>query len=464
MKKLFKRLIPLAFFVLVAFAPSGTRYIWRMGNLAGHDIEPGTISLFAMQLVAIAYVALVFLTRERKDWRDLFSRPETVAAVALAAICLGSSFVSDDVAASLVAALSVALAIAVFLAILMHRPDPHENLVLFAGAALFQVGFGLWQFFSQSVIASKWLGMAEQSGGELGAFVVETASGRWLRSYGQLSHPNVYGTLVVLGIIACIGLAGHRSVRYKTTSPAKAPGQAYEEKIGAWAKTSPLRYYAFMPFLATGLLFSFSRTAFVAGVAGACWLALSAFATPAAPGVRRVFVPAAIIISVTLAIIGTVYVEPLTVRATAVGRLEERSISDRFVQVSDAVQLFLSHPLFGTGLGRMPYRVYAEVDSGRDWWRYDYVHDVPLLAAAETGVFGLLAWIACVIIGLRAAWRRLRHRTRELTGTTAFAACFIALVVAGLFDHFLWTSWFGLLIFWIVLGMRHVSAEKAERK
>ena len=464
MNKLLKRLISLAFFVLVAFAPSGTRYIWRMGNLAGHDIEPGTISLFVMQLVALAFVALVFLTRERKDWRDLVSRPETAAAMVMAAICVGSAFVSDDVGASLVAAFSSLLAVAVFLSILMYRPDPHENLVLFAGAALFQVAFGLWQFFSQSVIASKWLGMASHTGSDLGAFVIETASGRWLRSYGMLSHPNIYGTLVALGIIACIGLAGHRSVTAKAATPAEAPGEVLPEKIANWAKMSPLRFYGLMPLLAAGLMFSFSRTAFVAGIAGVSWLALSAFATPAAPGVRRVFIPSAIIIAMTLVIIGTVYAEPLSVRATAVGRLEERSISDRFIQVSDALRLFSEHPLFGTGLGRMPFRVRAEVDSGRDWWRYDYVHDVPLLAAAETGIFGFLAWVACVAFGLRAAWHRLRHRTRDLTGTTAFAACFIALVVAGLFDHFLWSSWFGLLIFWIILGMLHVAAEKAEKR
>jgi O-antigen ligase len=224
-----------------------------------------------------------------------------------------------------------------------------------------------------------------------------------------------------------------------------------------------LRFYALLPLLAAGLLFSFSRTAFVAGIAGMCWLALSAFATPAAPGVRRALIPSAIITAVTLIIVGTVYAEPLSVRAMAVGRLEERSISDRFIQVSDALRLFSDHPLFGTGLDRMPYRVRAEVDSGRDWWRYDYVHDVPLLAAVETGIFGFLAWIACVALGLRAAWRRLRHRTRDLTGTTAFAACFIALVVAGLFDHFLWTSWFGQLMFWIILGMLHVAAEQAHK-
>ena len=51
-------------------------------------------------------------------------------------------------------------------------------------------------------------------------------------------------------------------------------------------------------------------------------------------------------------------------------------------------------------------------------------------------------------------------RVPNLTGTTAFAAGFIALLVSGMLDHFLWTSWIGQLIFWIVLGMLFVAAEK----
>ncbi len=465
MRKLFKRLIPFAFFVLVAFAPSLTRYIWRMGEMAGHEIEPGTISLYGMQLVAAAYVVLVFTTRTRTQWSGFLRRPEALSAAALAVIALVASLRSDDPFSATIAALTVVLGALVFWAILLHRPDPHETVALFFGAAVFQAAFGIQQFFTQEVTASKWLGTAAHTAADLGAFVVETLEGRWLRSYGLLPHPNVYGTLVALGLIAAIGLAGHRLVtaaeRYRRALAA-APQAGRYARLRLWARYSPLRFYAFMPFLAVGLLFSFSRSAFIAFAAGSAWLTVGAF-SGSAPAVRRVLRPSAIIIAVSLIAMGLAFRDPLRVRATVDGRLEYQSVSSRFLQFADAWELFSRHPIGGIGMNRMPYLVRLQVDSGRQWWEYDYIHDVPALIAVETGLPGLVAWMAVAALALVAAWRRLRLRGPTLTGTTAFAAMFVALLVAGLFDHFLWSSWFGQLLFWVVLGMLHVAAEHANR-
>lgn len=463
MKSLFRRLLPFAFFVLVAFAPSLTRYIWKMGNLAGHEIEPGTISLYGMQLVAAVYVLLVFGSRTRVQWRGFFRRNEVAVSGLLAVVAVVASLRSDAPLSSVVAALTVVLGVLVSWAVMLHRPDPHETVALFFGAAVFQAAFGIPQFFTQEVIASKWLGTAAHTAGDLGAFVVETATGRWLRSYGLLPHPNVYGTLVALGLIAAIGLAGHRlitaSERYRK-AVAAAPDSGSYARFRLWARFSPLRFYALMPFLTVGLLFSFSRSAFIAFAAGFAWLVVGAW-SGAAPAVRRVIRPAAVIIVVSLLAIGFAFRDPLRVRATVDGRLEYQSVSSRFIQFADAWELFSRQPFSGIGMSRMPYLVRLQVDGGRQWWEYDYIHDVPALVAVETGLPGLACWFVAVALGLIAAYRRLRHRGPTLTGTTAFAAMFIALLVAGLFDHFLWSSWFGQLLFWIVLGMLHVSEEKA---
>jgi O-antigen ligase len=465
--KFFRRLIPFAFFMLVAFAPSLTRYIWRMGDMAGHPVEPGTLSLFGMQLVAAAYVALVFATRKRNEWKRLSESPEAVAALSLAAAAVVASAVSDAPLEALVASVSVVLAVLVFCAIVLDRPDPHETVALFFGAAVFQAGFGIFQFFAQEVHASKWLGTASQVAADLGSFVVETESGRWLRAYGLLPHPNVYGTLVALGVLAAVGLAGHRLVtsaeRYRRALAATPAPIGQLARFRIWARYSPLRFYAPMPFLAAGLLFSFSRTAFVAVMAGFAWLVVGSF-SGTAPAVRRVIVPSAVIILTTLVFMGGAYSELLRVRTVAEGRLEQVSVTSRITQANDALNLLFRHPFVGVGMNRMPYRVRYEVDSARSWWLYDYVHDVPLLIAVETGLAGLLAWLAFVGLSLRGAFRRLSHRGPTLTGTTAFAAMFIALLVAGLFDHFLWSSWFGQLIFWIVAGMLQVAVRKAAAK
>lgn len=428
-----RKITALVFTALVAFAPSGTRYILRTGSIDGHPVEPGTVSVFGMQIVALAFIALVFWAEGRRKVAEAVRTPAAMAAAVLAFIALLSATWTQDPLAGLTAASFVATGAALFVAITLFRPDPHETIVSFVGGALFQFGFGAWQFYTQHAFASKWLGMAEHSASELGAFVVETETGRWLRAYGSLAHPNVFGLYVGIGLLAAVGLAAFRG------------------------HGKHLKYYAFQPLIAAGLLFSFSKSAMLAVAVGFIWMIVSAYGSEAAPQFRRVLVPSFMIIAVTFAALGWLYAEPLRTRATGEGRLETRSVSERVSQVDDAFDLFVRHPVLGVGIGDMPLAIKREVDPKRPWWLAQYVHDVPALVAVETGLFGLTAWLAFVASTIAVMARRLRKRTDISTGVTVYASAFVALLVASLFDHFLWSSWFGQLLFWTIAGLLHAA-------
>ena len=51
----------------------------------------------------------------------------------------------------------------------------------------------IWQFLSQGVLASKWLGLAAHLASDQGSFVVEFGGERWLRAYGSFGSPNSLG-------------------------------------------------------------------------------------------------------------------------------------------------------------------------------------------------------------------------------------------------------------------------------
>lgn len=430
-----RRLAGTLFALLVMFAPSGTRWIYRTGEILGHPVEPGTVSIFGIQLLAIAFAAVVFWMHGWSGVAQVAQRPAGASAAALALVALLSAFQADDGLSGLTQAGFVWTGVAVFMAIQLFQPDPHEVLTSFVGGAIFQFIFGGYQFITQSSFASKWLGMALHTADQLGAFVVETDTGRWLRAYGTLSHPNVFGLYVGIGLLMCIGLAAFRG-------------------HGRHAK-----FYAFMPIIAAGLLFSMSRSAILAVAVGFIWMMVSAFGTEAAPHFRRVLIPSFIIIATTFGALGYLYSEPLGTRAAAEGRLEARSLVERTSQYSDAIGLFSRHLVWGVGIGQMPLALARETATERDWWRYDYVHNVPALVAVETGLVGLAVWAWFSVSLLWVMWRRLSHKTEAATGVTVYAAAFVALVVASMFDHFLWSSWFGQLLFWIVAGILHASYE-----
>src|SRR5688572_3406874 len=173
-----REITSLVFTVLIAFAPSGTRYIMKTGSIAGHAVEPGTVSVFGMQLVAMLFVALVFFAGGWKGLVDAVRRPAGMFAACVAVFAVLSSFQAQDALAGLASALYAVTAVAVFIAIVMFRPNAREVLTGFVGGAVFQFALGGYQFYTQSAFASKWLGMAMHSAEQLGAFVVETESGR----------------------------------------------------------------------------------------------------------------------------------------------------------------------------------------------------------------------------------------------------------------------------------------------
>ncbi|MEY4745174.1 MAG: hypothetical protein RL272_1119 [Candidatus Parcubacteria bacterium] len=428
-----REITSLLFTVLIAFAPSGTRYILKSGQILGHPVEPGSVSVFGMQLVAVAFAALVFRAYGWKGLAEAARRPAGVFAASLAVFALLSSLQAQDALAGMTSASFAVTGIATYFAIVMFRPDPREVLTSFVGGAVFQVGLGAYQFFTQSAFASKWLGMAMHSADQLGAFVVETDTGRWLRAYGSLSHPNIFGLYVGIGLLMCVGLAAYRGHGRHT------------------------RFYALMPIIAAGLLFSFSRSAILAVAAGYLWMVVSAYGSPAAPEYRRVLVPSFIIMAVTVAVLSLFYPDPLFTRATADGRLETQSIVSRGSQYQDAMSLFANHPLTGVGIGQMPLALARESATERNWWQYDYVHNVPVLVAVETGLIGLAAWLGFAVTMLLVVRDRLLHKTALSSGVTVYAASFIAMLVASLFDHFLWSSWFGQLLFWTVAGLLHAA-------
>src|SRR5690606_39777384 len=68
-----------------------TRYILYEGTIAGHAVEPGTVSLFGMQFVAMAFVASVFYAHGWNGIIEVARRPYGAFAAAVGFIVFMSS-------------------------------------------------------------------------------------------------------------------------------------------------------------------------------------------------------------------------------------------------------------------------------------------------------------------------------------------------------------------------------------
>jgi hypothetical protein len=73
-------------------------------------------------------------------------------------------------------------------------------------------------------------------------------------------------------------------------------------------------------------------------------------------------------------------------------------------------------------------------------WDYQPVHNIYLLILAELGIIGFILWLIPVLF---------------LTKKSSFicSLLFIVILAISLFDHYFWTLYFGILLFWLTLGL-----------
>jgi O-antigen ligase len=418
--------------LLVTAVPLGTRLIVAPGSVAGRAAEWGTFSLYGTQLLAASFCLAVLLSRPKRPVRAL-----TLAAPLAAAVVV-SALASGHLAKAAATAWWLLLGLAVWVAVVALRPSAETFARALAAAGLFQAILGLWQFMSQTVAAEKWLGVAAQLPSTAGVAVLESGGGRWLRAYGTMSHPNIYGFFVTVGLLAAVYLAmGERKVRRRR-----------------WALLT-------VGVLALGLLFSYSRAAWLAASVGLVTLALArGWSGKDAPNWHRTAAPLAVIAAIFLT---AVVAEPglIAARLTAAGRLEQMSVEQRVSSLRDGRTLLLDSPLTGAGPGLAMARL-AELEPQRAWWRFEPPHFLPLAVAVETGLLGLLTWAFNVaVIGRYTLTRALKAKARSPAQALMLAAL-MAMAVAACFDHFLWTTWPGYLLGWLVMGMAAVTAANDE--
>jgi hypothetical protein len=125
-------------------------------------------------------------------------------------------------------------------------------------------------------------------------------------------------------------------------------------------------------------------------------------------------------------------------------------LSGRFAQFPAALSIWSENVPFGIGAGNY---VAALQDHNRDWALDIVVHNVPLYIAAETGVFGLVAFYGLVAASMMRLWRVVRTR-EEPNGRIALAGllALLAYVLDGMTDP-LFREPVPYLFFWIVVGM-----------
>lgn len=296
------------------------------------------------------------------------------------------------------------------------KPRHFLNVILLT--MLIHVAIGGLQVANQSSIGLSWLGEFDLDPQRQGVGVIQSGDTRWLRPYGLTAHPNIYAGFVLVGVLACLSWVMAES--------------RWQRWIGTLA-------YAFGYW---GLLLTFSRSAWLGFALGAgLFLILVRKSISSNQNHRRYAILIATITIGSSGLFLTIYQPLVLVRAGAgdTESTETRSLNDRAIYNQIAVEAIRNYPLLGVGVGNFPWysNHYLFYETDYDM-RGDNVHNIYLGIFSELGIVGFLLFMGIIISGLSISLRLPTDETIYHDRSVLICAS-TALLIIGLFDHYLWT-------------------------
>lgn len=426
LKKITNYLILLFLFAL----PWQTRWIVESGVLNNRPWEFGTISLYGTEILLWLIVILtgIRLFARLDLWRTKFNADyfkthgKNILAVLIFLFSLSvfirfGNPISWQFTTWFLGGLCLMSSV-----IVSELPFSRAAMALWLGGII-QGLLAVQQFFSQKVIGSKWLGMATQQSGDLGVSVVQFGDERWLRAYGSFGWPNALG--IYLAVIFILGLI----LYFYYSRP----------------KYRPLILLGQLIILA-GLLLSFSRGAWLATAGGTLVFALAAWKHLPAEFSRLKFysrlIQQLIVCGVLIVSLIIIFRPVFFARFNTGNYLENLSVTERQEQFKVVGQIITDNLFFGVGPGLYTGYLYQHYSKPL-YGQYQPAHNIYLLMAAETGlfVFSLLIAFYCLLI-------KKIGRIRPV-----YFSVLAVLFLAGLFDHFLWSLYPGLMVWWAIFAL-----------
>ncbi|HWQ59963.1 MAG TPA: O-antigen ligase family protein [Candidatus Fimivivens sp.] len=344
---------------------------------------------------------------------------------------------------------------------LVRRGKGKRIVMILFVAGVIQSAIGIGQFLTQETFSSTLLGTSLHEPWQAGSSVLKIGIGRFLRAYGTFPHPNMYGVFLAAILLMALNMvitsASTPQSRALDTPPLKEKRfKGCVSHFLSFVKGVPsLRGEVFyirigilsgILIILLGLVVSFSRLAwggFSLGFAFFLWQRYSRF-SKSKDKTWRYLLAISATITISIAVFTGILHETVFPRfdGSVVGR--ERSVVDRMSTYADAIKLIKDHPILGIGAGNYTVEL-IRMNPNRPIWALQPAHDVPLLIVAELGLVGFVLSFLFTATYLMGVF--------ETKNAPIHIGALFVLAPSLLLDHFLWTSNFGLLFLFVLLGI-----------
>jgi len=444
------QLLRYSFLAFLFLLPFQTAYLLREPSVGGEKWQYGTIGVYGTDICLFLLIFLVaFVWKKNIDLRFMIfewgifqwflflkskiinQKSETLLVMFL--LWTGLSVIwAGDKWLAFSSFITFLLAVGFFfLARSMLVQNIKKVVFVLLCAGVIQSGIGIGQFLYQKSIDSSILGMNSHTAYEAGSSVLKIDSGRFLRAYGTFSHPNILGGF--LGVILLLGMAYYvLYVRYERS----------------WKILADIVFLLVgSVIILLGLILSFSRSAWLGAVIGILALGVMVFFRKEWGGQVK-FLKILFAFGLASVIFGSLLHEQISPRFDTATIEREGSVTERVQSLRDASTIIgEGNILLGTGISNFTAEM-IRLQPGRSVWTIQPAHNVFVLIFAELGMVGFVLFV--IFLGSILFRMKSSFQKKE---SIIFCVALFVLVPSLFFDHFLWSSHFGLFFFFLLLGL-----------
>jgi O-antigen ligase len=445
--KVFSILWPLAILAL----PWQTRWILHQGTLAGFPWEEGTICIYVSWTVLLAASACGFFLAGKDRVREMLRGKEMRMIGIAAAVLFLPTIMTSSWSASMMWWLQIIILTLFIASLLASLPSVASaeggRLSFLSVASWFVISMlpeailGIFQFVNQDVLGSKWVGMATQHPWIAGTSVVQHGLYRVLRIYGSFPHPNILGgwLAMALTVIPLLIPAIRRTLR-------------------------PLLYVAAAIF-AYALVFTFSKSAWLAAAIGAMISCIEAF-VHTDEWEKKI---AVILFIIAAAGAGGLCMvtqwDHVDTRLQAQESLEQLSTVTRAQAIREGFDAWKQRPYFGWGAnaGLVGISAIRKIHPFAIPIAPEPPHAAPLVALLDVGILGFIGAAILIFYLIVASIRKTTFRFRKKSITIPHPDPVIfTLIVLACIDHYLWTTWSGQSLMAMAVGLVVLGSGKSQ--
>lgn len=291
----------------------------------------------------------------------------------------------------------------------------------FFASIFFQSSIAILQYLNQGSLVFKFLGEPVLSPTTLGVAKIDIGDFKMLRGYGTFSHPNVLAGSIFVAII--LGFSNFKKFQ-----------------IGK------KKFLLAIFLLVTGLVVTFSRSAFVAFI-----LAILIY---------LIFIKGRIYFRKLLRyVFGLVPLFLLVLFRFL--NFSDQSVAERFLYLQISEKMLLANPL-GVGLGNFTLYMQQFTDAKLLPWLEQPVHNVFLLVANEAGILAGLLFLFIFIYLFWAIYRGIKKANKQQRSwLVTLVALLLGLFSIAMVDHYFFTTYQGQFLLFFYLGLASIFLKKS---